>query len=179
MHANLDGTIVIPQDRANRSGKMTATASQQGPGASQTSTAKNNTNRQRLPCCLAHPSTLPETNYIPQSQMDILVPGLPRHNTFVWGEKNQVDGHIKAKKGLIDWVGTSKDYKNVRAADKLQLASSSWALARAWASETRFEWRFLAIHWRGRLHTWGAMLWHGGPRPARWRRPHPGRERRV
>ena len=24
-----------------------------------------------------------------------------------------MDRHIEAKKGLIDWVGTSKDYKNV------------------------------------------------------------------
>ena len=52
-------------------------------------------------------------NHIPQSQMDTLAPGLPRHNTFVCGEKNQVDQHIKAKKGLIDWVRASKDCKNV------------------------------------------------------------------
>ena len=94
---------------------MTTTSATQGQGASQTSVAKatGNTNRQRLPHYISHLSALPEMIYMPQSQMDILVPGLPRHNIFVCGEKNQVDRYIKARKCLIDWVGTSKDYKNV------------------------------------------------------------------
>ena len=74
---------------------MTATNATQGPGVSQGSNVpkatSNNANRQRLPYYLSQPSTLPEMNHTPQSQMDILVPGLPKHNIFVCGEKNQVD----------------------------------------------------------------------------------------
>ena len=96
-------------------GTMTANATQ-GPGATQaskTAKATSNTNKQRLRFHHFQPSALPEMNCIPQSQVDILVPGLPKHNTFVCGEKNQVDRHIEARKGLMDWVGTSKDHKNV------------------------------------------------------------------
>ena len=94
---------------------MTTTNATQNTGAPQGSNTSKatSTNRQRPPYYLSQPSTLPEMNYMPQSQMDILVPGLPKHNIFVCGEKNQVDRYIKARKGLIDWVGTSKDYKNV------------------------------------------------------------------
>ena len=81
-------------DRAHRSGRMTAANAMQGTGAPQgsnTAKATSNTNRQRLPHCLNHPSALPEMNCIPQSQMDILVPG--SQHVCLWGKESSGLAH--------------------------------------------------------------------------------------
>ena len=37
----------------------------------------------------------------------------PRMDKFLFGHSGQVDRYLKARKGLIEWVGTSKEYNNV------------------------------------------------------------------
>ena len=46
-------------------------------------------------------------------KFEAMVPGLDKNNIFVYGQAGQADRYIKSRKGLIEWVGTTKEYKNV------------------------------------------------------------------
>ena len=46
------------------------------------------------------------------SKFEANVPGLPKENVFVYGIVGQVEKFLKSKKGIIEWVGTNKEYKN-------------------------------------------------------------------
>ena len=41
------------------------------------------------------------------------LPGMSKENVFLYGVAGQVERYLKSVRGLIDWVGASKEYKNI------------------------------------------------------------------
>ena len=41
------------------------------------------------------------------------LPGMPKENVFLYGVGGQVERFLKSKRGLLDWVGASKELRSV------------------------------------------------------------------
>ena len=46
------------------------------------------------------------------ARLESMVPGLDKSIMFVCGSPHQIEKFLRARKAIVDWVGTSKEYKN-------------------------------------------------------------------
>ena len=46
------------------------------------------------------------------ARLESMVPGLDKSTMFVYGSPHQIEKFLRAKKAIVDWVGTSEECKN-------------------------------------------------------------------